>query len=297
MYYQVRPLWVSFDSTYFVKFDEKVLIWDVLLVNNEPFLVMSRISDDIKKIGGYQEDVENINQDDLRRCGEDELDLAVKESCKKTWKNTKEIVWEIKYLWNLFTPTTVYFQKFLANYWYSWYFRFFRLYVQDVKYILKYQLPQIKRHKFQMAEDYVSKYESFETYCGYLRMGDDEIKCLDLKDFSKDLLWSKQNLLVFPDDWSLFNFYQQHKIGEILDVNSTALTRYKKFLQVKTWKIKTLLTTHWWVFQDWKALNKIFVFFPYKWYYKNQQNPRYYLPEVVKQMKFFYNVEEVYFVM
>ena len=79
---------------------------------------------------------------------------------------------------------------------------------------------QIKRHKFKISKNYASKYERFETYCDYLKMWDDKIKCLDLVNFLKNLLWNKQNLLVFPNDLSLFNFYQQYKVGETLNMCS-----------------------------------------------------------------------------
>jgi hypothetical protein len=253
MIYQIRPVWASFDSTYWIESSNKYLIWDVVQINTDLFLIVGN---------------------------------------QKEWKQIPD---KETYYGNLFTPTTVYFQKFISNYWYSWYFRFFKLYIQDPKYILKYSLPEIKRHKLQIQNDYISEYKDFETYCGYLKMWDSQIKCINIQDFNTRLLSDKQNLLVFPDNWSLFNFYQQHWVGEILDVNSTNLTRYKTFFKVKSWKIKTLLTTHWGVFQDWKNLKTIFVFFPYKWYYKNQQNPRYYLPELAKQMKFFYNVDDLYF--
>jgi len=109
MFYEVWPLGVSYDSTYFIKNSEKFLIGDVVLVNNEPFLVLST---------------------------------------SKAWK---QIEGEISYVGNLFTPRTIFFQKFLANYWYSWYFRFYKLFIQDSKYVLKYELPQIKRFKFDIS--------------------------------------------------------------------------------------------------------------------------------------------------
>ena len=256
MFYEVWPLGVSYDSTYFIKNSEKFLIGDVVLVNNEPFLVLST---------------------------------------SKAWK---QIEGEISYVGNLFTPRTIFFQKFLANYWYSWYFRFYKLFIQDSKYVLKYELPQIKRFKFDMSWTYISEYKKFDTYFDYLKMGDESIKILNLNEFSSNLLTTGQNLFVFPDNWSLFNFKQQTNLKwEIVDVNSTSLTRFKHFLNIKNWKYKNIFTTHGGVFQDWKNLKAIFVFFPYKWYYKNQQNPRYWLPELAKQIKFFYKVEDLYYIL
>jgi len=255
MFYEIWPLWVSYDSTYFVETDDKFLIWDLLKLNDEPFLILS------------------------------------------TQKSWKQLDWKIEYVWNLFTPRTVFFQKFLANYWYSWYFRFYRLFIQDSKHVLKYDLPKIKRFKFDIDGTYISEYRKFDTYFDYLKMGDDDIKILYLSDFSSDLVVDGQNLFVFPDDWSLFNFKKKSGLSwDILDVNSTSLTRFKHFLNIKNWKYKNIFTTHGGVFQDWKKLQNIFVFFPYKWYYKNQQNPRYWLPELAKQIKFFYKVENLYYI-
>jgi primosomal protein N' len=105
-------------------------------------------------------------------------------------------------------------------------------------------------------------------------------------------------LFVFPDLWSINCFTEKIKWKyDILNVSSTSLNRYKFFLDVKTGKKKNIITTQAGVFQDWKNLNSIFLFEPYKWYYKNQQNPRYHLQDLVKQIKFFYGVEKLYFVM
>lgn len=255
MLYELRPLWVNFDTTYFIESEKIFLIWDLLKIWKDYYLIV----------------------------------------WNKKW--TKELKNNILYYWNLFNPTTIYFQQFLKNYWYSRYFKFFKLYIQDIKHLNKYELPKIKKHKFETWEEYINKYKNYETYNNYIKNGDTNIKTININNFSIDLLSKKQNLIVFPDNWSLFNFYNKYNIWDILDINTTSLTRYKFFFNVKTWKIKTLLTTHWWVFQDRKSLQTIFVFFPYKWYYKNQQNPRYLLPELIKQMKFFYNVKNLYFLL
>ena len=256
MFYEVWPLGVSFDSTYFVEFDKKLLVWDLLSIDGKYFLVFSN---------------------------------------NRVWK---QIPWVISYLGNLFTPRTLFFQKFFANFWYTWYFKTFSLFVSDKKYIWKYKLPEIKRFSFDMTKTYKTEYSNFEKYEDYLKLWDKDIKTLYLKDFSSNLLDLKsQNLLIFPDDWTMFNLLERFKVNaDILDVSSTALTKYKMFISVKTNKTKVLATTSAGIFQDWKKLNSIFLFFPYKWYYKSQQNPRYYVPELVKQIKFFYDVENVYFI-
>jgi hypothetical protein len=47
------------------------------------------------------------------------------------------------------------------------------------------------------------------------------------------------------------------------------------------------------VFQPYACLKKIFLFDPQKWYYHNQQDPRYSLPTVIHQMGKLYGAEVV----
>jgi len=258
MKYTIWNIENKFDASYAVDLDLKLLVWDLIQIEADIFLV----------------------KDDL-------------------W-NWKEIsVSNVKYIWNLFSQKTLLFQKFFANYWYSWYFKIFNLYVQDSKYILKYDLPQVKRHKkIDISGNYVSEYKDFDCYKNYLKMWDKDIKVVDYSYFDNFTPWKGQNLFVFPDLWSINCFTKNINWKyDILNVSWTNLYRYKMFLDIKSWKKKNIITTQAGVFQDWKDLKTIYLFDPYKWYYKNQQNPRYHLQDVVKQIKFFYGVEELIYVM
>jgi hypothetical protein len=52
-------------------------------------------------------------------------------------------------------------------------------------------------------------------------------------------------LFVFPDLWSLSCFEEKINFKyDIVNVNSTALQRMKKFEKIKLGKIKNILTTH-----------------------------------------------------
>jgi len=144
---------------------------------------------------------------------------------------------------------------------------------------------------------YISEYKKFDDYLNYLAMWDYNIKFINYEFFYEYEPWKWQNLFIFPDLWSLTIFLESINFNyQVVSVSATKKQRIKNFFDIKLWKIKNIITTHGWIFQDWKNLQTIFVFDPYKWYYKNQQNPRYYLPDVVKQIKFFYNVKELYFV-
>jgi len=247
----------KFDAVYTISTDKKFLIWDLILVNGSIFLVKDNL---------------------------------------KQWKL---IEWDISYIWNLFSQNTILFQNFISNYWYSYYFKIFNLYIQDTKYLLKYSLPNIKRHKkLKIETNYISEYKNFDKYKDYIKMWDESIKVLDYSYFENFTPWKWQNLFVFPDLWSINCFTSKISWNyDILNVSWTSLSRYKFFLDIKNWKKNNIITTHAGVFQDWKNLKSIYVFDPYKWYYKNQQNPRYYLPDLAKQIKFFYWVEKLHYVM
>ncbi|MDR0651047.1 MAG: hypothetical protein LBG59_06750 [Candidatus Peribacteria bacterium] len=53
----------------------------------------------------------------------------------------------------------------------------------------------------------------------------------------------------------------------------------------------SIVATHSEVFQPYKHLKKIFLIDPHKWYYHNQQDPRYSLVSVVQRMGEEYGAE------
>ncbi|HCB51099.1 TPA: hypothetical protein DEP21_00695 [Patescibacteria group bacterium] len=58
----------------------------------------------------------------------------------------------------------------------------------------------------------------------------------------------------------------------------------KSFWEIKTGNIGTIITTHAELFQDFAKLEKIVFVDPHKWYYANQQDPRYKTPDVVAKL-------------
>lgn len=256
MLYSIWNIENRFDACYSIETNEKINIWDLIKTNDWSIFLVKD-----KKANWNKIDIQNFSN-----------------------------------LWNLFSNQTILFQNFISSYWYSYYFKFYKLYVHDNKYIKKYPLPIIKREKkINIEWNYISEYTNFETFENYIKMWDNEIKTISYND--KFELSKYQNLFVFPDLWAINCFTQKIDFKyHIVNPTSTALSRWKDFLAIKNGKYKNIITTHSGVFQDWKKLETIYVFSPYKWYYKNQQNPRYFLPDLVKQIKFFYNVKNVYFV-
>lgn len=257
MFYSIWNLKNKFDSINHIESDSKFLIWDLIQKDGDFFLV---------------KDNENI------------------------WK---PIAWKFSYFWNLFEARTLKFQEFFQNYRFSWYFRVFNLYVKDFENLRKVRLPIIKRgKKINITWTYISKYKNYENYKDFLKMWDMNIKSIKY-DYFLDFKPGKwQNLFVFPDLRSINSFTQKIDFKyHVYSSNSTNLSKLKDFVDIKTWKIKNVITTHSGVFQDRKNLQNIFIFDPYKWYYKNQQSPRYCMPDLAKQVSFFYNVPNLYFVM
>lgn len=107
-------------------------------------------------------------------------------------------------------------------------------------------------------------------------------------------LSSWQQLLVFPDLWTIQNFYQIHQDSLdkdtvlILSWASTSIAVAKAFRAIKNWQISTVLTTHSQLFFDRCDLKSITIFDSHKWYYKSQQDPRYRTPDVLQKMSELY---------
>lgn len=257
MFYSIRNLKSKFDTCYSIESDLKFLKWDLIQLEQELFLVKDN---------------------------------------KQNWKTIK---WNVVYLWNLFEPRTIEFQEFFQKYRFCWYFKVFGLYIKDYWKICKLKLPQIKRaQKNDRNWSYVSEYKNYENFQDYIKMWDQNIKTINYWFFENFKAWEWQNLFIFPDIWSINSFVQTIDFDyTILNSSSTSLSKMRTFLEIKKWKEKNIITTSSGVFQDRKNLQSIFLFDPYKWYYKNQQNPRYYVPDLVKQIAFFYNVPNLYFVM
>ena len=112
---------------------------------------------------------------------------------------------------------------------------------------------------------------------------------------NKEIDW--QQLIIFPDLWTLYNTIDEAELSDkwniFLNSNNTQNQKDKHWWMIKNWEINNVFCTHSEIFQDRNNLKKIILFDPYKRYYENQQDPRYSVNEVVKQMWKFYwaNIE------
>lgn len=98
----------------------------------------------------------------------------------------------------------------------------------------------------------------------------------------------KQNLTIFPDIWTAF---VKLKTFEIYHWQSTVIQKIKLFWEIKQWKRENLICTWSQIFQDRNNLEKITIRYPHRRYYKNQQDPRYNVFDIVKKMKEIYNCQ------
>ena len=104
-----------------------------------------------------------------------------------------------------------------------------------------------------------------------------------------------QTLIVFPDLRTLINmtddaFRKQKWVDTLLSTN-TQNQKDKSRRNIKLWNTKVIFATHSEIFQNYKNLKKIIIFYPHKRYYSNQQDPRYKTLAVVQKMSEIYQCE------
>jgi len=98
---------------------------------------------------------------------------------------------------------------------------------------------------------------------------------------------SGQQLIVFPDLWTLYNMVEVEKLESdsvILTSQSTKLQQAKAFWGVSNGTISTIVTTFSNMFQNRKQLESMTIVHPEKRYYNNQQEPRYKSIPTLKKM-------------
>ena len=97
-----------------------------------------------------------------------------------------------------------------------------------------------------------------------------------------------QTLIVYPDLWTMHMMVDKsvrsHPGVLLLGSSDTQVKKDKTFWQVKQGLVKYVLVTHAELFQDFYDLQSIVLVHPYKWYYANQQDPRYKTPEVLSYL-------------
>jgi len=119
---------------------------------------------------------------------------------------------------------------------------------------------------------------------------------LDLKLFWVDTVSVKgQTLIVYPDLWTMQMMIDKSLNNEtgvlLLSSSDTQAKKDKAFWQVKQGLVKYVLVTHAELFQDFKDLQSVVLVHPYKWYYANQQDPRYKTPEVLSYLADIWKIE------
>lgn len=100
-----------------------------------------------------------------------------------------------------------------------------------------------------------------------------------------------QQLVVFPDLWTMYNILDvSEKEKNLIKLHwaSTQAQKIKVFWDIKNGALWTLFCTYSQIFQDWKSLDNIILIDAHKWYYKSQQDPRYYAPSVLRKMAHIY---------
>lgn len=104
-----------------------------------------------------------------------------------------------------------------------------------------------------------------------------------------------QTLIIFPDLWTLYNTLPESILAEknlaVLHSSSTQNQKDKAWRWIKQWQIQILATTYAQIFQDFSKLQNIIQIDPHKWYYANQQDPRYKTWIVIEKMQEIWKIE------
>jgi len=157
-----------------------------------------------------------------------------------------------------------------------------------------------------MVDTYYCTYKSLMKY--FLPVGD--VNSLLEREIKKSKIWkesdksekiwfkiaeSGQTLIVFPDLWTLFNTIDEKSLNEknvaFLSSTQTQNQKDKNWRDIKKWNKSIILSTYGEIFQDYYDLKKIIFIDPHKWYYANQQDPRYKVGDVLNKIEEIYEAE------
>ncbi len=105
-----------------------------------------------------------------------------------------------------------------------------------------------------------------------------------------------QTLIIFPDLWTMFNQGWIDEMVQWWNVVALVSSNTQNQKDVHRWEIKkwipsVIICTYAEIFQDFHDLKKIIFVDPHKWYYANQQDPRYKVGDVLDKMKELYWAE------
>lgn len=110
---------------------------------------------------------------------------------------------------------------------------------------------------------------------------------------SKAQKWVEQSLIIFPTVRSLMQettVSQRDAVSAVvLHGWSTSVQKAKAFWWIKNGEITTVYCTYSQIFQDWNNLVSITLHKQHSRRYKNQQDPRWYVPTVVRELALQYD--------
>ena len=207
----------------------------------------------------------------------------------KIWK----VPWKLK-AWDLF----LFWEEYYLSLWDE--ISFFEQYIYEI------HEPE---EKFKLIEkNLISKetikfinYMVYERYCPYYNvmkyfLPQEIDKLVERKVAKKKGNTSDgQTLIVFPDLRTLINstddeFRKKTWVDTLLSTN-TQNQKDKSRWNIKMWNTKIIYATHSEIFQNYNDLKKIIIYYPHKWYYANQQDPRYKTLSVVQKMSEIYSCD------
>jgi primosomal protein N' len=140
-----------------------------------------------------------------------------------------------------------------------------------------------------MVYEWYSTYKNVMKYFVSMEIQDLLLREAKVKGSGK----GEQTLIIFPDNWTRYAMLDGKIAEKSLQLYSTDTQNRKdiNWWAVKKGQAHTVVATQSEVFQPFKALKKIIFIDSQKWYYHNQQDPRYSLSTVVKKMAELYEAE------
>ena len=170
-----------------------------------------------------------------------------------------------------------------------------------------------------MVETYYTTYKSvvrlfFADDIQKLLEREWKFKAQSLKPKAQSRFWKfncseeGQTLIVFPDLWTMFNTIASEWWNPVATNGAgdemmnwwnvvtllASTTQNQKDIhrwEIKKWIKSVIICTYAEIFQDFHDLKKIIFIDPHKWYYANQQDPRYKVGDVLDEMKNLYGAE------
>lgn len=108
------------------------------------------------------------------------------------------------------------------------------------------------------------------------------------KECINKMHWDKQNLVIIPDNRSRFNqlsdFFSQDYVTHLYSIDTQNRKDQHRW-EIKKSKTWIIVATQSEIFQPFKNLGSVTFIDWFKWYYNNQQDPRYSVWAIVKKLQ------------